>query len=82
MCFRLKGEQAAGLAVGDTITVTGTLMNYNGTIEFDAGCKLGEVIKNNVPPTGDSTIIAPVALLMALSCTGLAVLTLGKKKFF
>ena len=82
MCFRLKGDEAAGLAVGDTITVTGTLMNYNGTIEFDAGCVVSAVVKNNVPPTGDSSIIAPVALLMALSCTGLAVLTLGKKKFF
>ena len=41
MCYRLKGEGAATLAVGDTITVTGTLKNYKGTIEFDAGCTLG-----------------------------------------
>ncbi len=40
-CFRLKGDGAATLAVGDTITVTGTLKNYKGTIEFDAGCTLG-----------------------------------------
>ncbi|MBQ8395902.1 MAG: hypothetical protein IJX54_02770, partial [Oscillospiraceae bacterium] len=40
-CYRLKGEGAATLAVGDTITVTGTLKNYKGTIEFDAGCTLG-----------------------------------------
>ena len=35
-CFRLKG--GADLAVGDTITVAGIIKNYNGTIEFDAGC--------------------------------------------
>ncbi len=37
-CFRLKGEGADKLAVGDTITVTGTIKNYKGKIEFDAGC--------------------------------------------
>ena len=38
MCYRLKGTGAEGLAVGDVITVTGNIKNYNGTIEFDAGC--------------------------------------------
>ena len=41
MCYRLSGEGAKDLAVGDTITVTGILKNYKGTIEFDAGCTLG-----------------------------------------
>ena len=40
MCYRLSGEGAKDLAVGDTITVTGILKNYKGTIEFDAGCTL------------------------------------------
>lgn len=40
-CYRLKGTGADTIAVGDTITVTGTLMNYNGTIEFTSGCTLG-----------------------------------------
>lgn len=44
-CFRLKGEGAKELAVGDIITVTGTIKNYNGTIEFDAGCSLDNVVK-------------------------------------
>jgi len=35
--------------VGDTITVTGTIKNYKGTIEFDAGCTLDNVIKNEAP---------------------------------
>ena len=42
-CFRMVGEGAANLAEGQVITVTGTLKNYNGTVEFDAKCtfKLG-----------------------------------------
>ncbi len=42
-CYRLAGEGAADLKVGDTITVTGTLKNYKGTIEFDKGCTLDAV---------------------------------------
>ena len=45
MCYRLKGEGAENLAVGDYITVTGTIKNYKGTIEFDAGCTLDNVVK-------------------------------------
>ena len=45
-CFRLVGEGADTLAVGDTITVTGKIMNYNGKIEFDAKCNLDAVAKN------------------------------------
>ena len=44
-CYRLAGEGAAELAVGDTITVTGTLKNYKGTIEFDKGCTLDAIVK-------------------------------------
>ena len=40
MCYRLSGDGAKDLKVGDTITVTGTLKNYKGTIEFDQGCTL------------------------------------------
>ncbi len=45
MCYRLTGEGAKDLAIGDLITVTGTLKNYKGTIEFDAGCVLDAVQK-------------------------------------
>ena len=43
MCYRLTGEdldEVAALAPGDTISVRGTLTNYNGTIEFSAGALL------------------------------------------
>ena len=39
-CYRLKGEGAKDLAVGQTITVAGIIKNYKGLIEFDKGCKL------------------------------------------
>ncbi len=47
MCYRLKGEGAADLAVGDMITVTGKIKNYKGTVEFDAGCTLDAVLDEN-----------------------------------
>ena len=44
-CFRMKGEGANNLEVGNTITVSGKLTKYNnntetGKVEFDAGCTL------------------------------------------
>ncbi len=38
LCYRMKGAGADTLKVGDCITVSGTIKNYNGTIEFDYGC--------------------------------------------
>ncbi len=40
-CFRLSGDGAATLAVGDEITVTGTIKNYNGIIEFNKPTLVG-----------------------------------------
>ncbi len=41
VCYRTKGDLAASVKVGDTVTVTGDLMNYekdgNGTVEFSMG---------------------------------------------
>ena len=48
-CYRLSGEGAESLAIGDTITVTGIIKNYKGTIEFDKGCTLDVVVKGVVP---------------------------------
>ena len=62
-CYRLKGEGADKLAVGDTITVTGTLTNYNGTIEFAQGCILEAVESGGgVPPTAPED---PIEILQA-----------------
>ncbi len=40
LCYRAKGDSAATIAVGHQATVTGTIKNYKGTIEFDAGCTI------------------------------------------
>ena len=57
MCYRLKGEGADKLAVGDMIQVTGTIKNYKGTIEFDAGCTLDAVAKGEAAE--DEPVEAP-----------------------
>ena len=57
MCYRLKGEGADKLAVGDMIQVTGTIKNYKGTIEFDAGCTLDAVVKGEAE--GEKPVEAP-----------------------
>ena len=43
-CYRMKGNGADVIKTGDTITVTGVLKNYKGTIEFDAGCTLDSYV--------------------------------------
>ena len=55
-CYRLAGDGAKELAVGDTVTVTGTLTNYKGTIEFKQGCTLDSVVKGEgTTETPDTT---------------------------
>ncbi len=44
LVYRLKGEGADTIKVGDTITVTGSIINYNGTVEFGSGCVLTNVV--------------------------------------
>ena len=59
--FRLKGEGAEGLAVGDTITVTGEIINYadsseKGKVEFNSGCTVSNIVKaeGTTPETPDT----------------------------
>ena len=49
-CYRMKGEGVEVLKVGDEITVTGILKNYNGTIEFDQDCSMAP-LAGYTPPT-------------------------------
>lgn len=65
LCFRMKGEGADVIKVGDTITATGILKNYNGKIEFDASCTLDSYTPGEVtPPAGgedpDTPVVPPV----------------------
>lgn len=65
MCYRLKGDGAKDLAVGDKITVTGNIKNYNGTIEFDAGCELNKVVKaEGSEPSDDPVDPAPTVTIL------------------
>ena len=66
MAFRLKGADADKIWTNDTITVTGTLKNYNGTIEFDAGCKLDSWVDTGINPSYPKTQKEIVDALYAL----------------
>lgn len=46
-CYGMKAENADSVAVNDTITVTGTIKNYNGTVEFDANCTYKDRVIGN-----------------------------------
>ena len=48
-CYRLTGDEAAAVGINDTVTVSGTLKNYNGNVQFDAGCMLDELVKSTEP---------------------------------
>ena len=59
LCFRLEGTGVQDLQPGDEITVSGQLLNYKGTVEFDAGCVLesfekGEAVTDAETPCDDS----------------------------
>ena len=80
MCYHLKGEGAQDLAPGDLITVTGILKNYNGTIEFDAGCTLDKVEKGagklgDVPSDPAEIVDAAYALEVGVALPYTATLT-------
>ena len=61
LCYRMKGTGAENLKVGDVITVTGVLKNYNGTIEFDANCTFVMVSAHTCTSFSDATCLAPSA---------------------
>ena len=63
-CYRMKGNDNTitvikDLKVGNIITVLGILKNYEGTIEFDAGCILEKVEKGDAvdAPTDPGEIL-------------------------
>ena len=63
-CYRMKpnedtAESIKALQVGNIIRVYGTLKNYQGTIEFDAGCILEKVEKGDAvdAPTDPGEIL-------------------------
>lgn len=73
MCYRLKGEGAATLAVGDNITVTGKIKNYKGTVEFDSGCTL-DAVKTQAALVDEAYALAEGSA-MDVKCTLTGVIT-------
>ena len=72
-CFRLKGDGADTLAVGDSVKVKGIITNYNGKVQFNAGCEI--VVEGETPdpdpnpnpdPTPSETVAKTVAEFLAL----------------
>ena len=51
LCYRLQGTGVDDLIPGDTITVTGRIMNYKGTIEFCEDSHLDSVSRIERPET-------------------------------
>jgi hypothetical protein len=50
-CYCLAGNGADVIARGYTITVSGVIKNFNGTIEFDRGCFLESYVEGEAPAT-------------------------------
>lgn len=77
-CYRLKGDGVDELTIGDTVTVTGILKNYNGTVEFDAGCVADKIVagaREEAPATAEGILKAAYALESGKSLTYSASLT-------
>ena len=61
LCYRMKGNDAQWVEVGDKITVTGMITNFRGTIEFDAGCMMTEYLPGGqeiAPSTDEAQILS------------------------
>lgn len=61
-CFRLKGDGADVIAVGDTITVTGSILKYDnksetGKVEFNSGCTLDSYKSAGTPAGPGATAL-------------------------
>ena len=54
MCYRLTGEGADVIDVGDKITVYGRIKNYDGIIEFDKNCLLLSYESDRVIPPAEN----------------------------
>ena len=58
-CYRMKGNGVDAVKSGDTITVKGTIMNYNGNIQFGSGCEMTKRIpgSSSGPETDEAKIL-------------------------
>ena len=67
LCYRLKGTGVDEIAIDDLITVSGIIKNYNGKIEYDAGCMMLERVSGGgvaqKPSSDAAKILADAAKL-------------------
>ena len=59
LCYRMKGTGADIIGKADVITVSGTIKNYNGTIEFDSGCTLDSYVLHVCSEYTEATCESP-----------------------
>ncbi len=64
LCYRMTGTDISKIVGGDTITVTGRIKNYNGTIEFDTGCVMRKRVSGGVTVLTDSKEIVDAAFAL------------------
>ena len=96
-CYRLTNGEGVNivdkLGVGDKITVTGAIKNYNGTVEYDAGCTVDayELAPAEDPtgeqpsdpteePTNPATSDASIAVAALALVASAAVVTVVSKR--
>ena len=60
-CYRLQGEGAELVRVGDKVTVYGSIKNYKGTVEFDKNCLLVDYESDAVIPDDEGDPYANVS---------------------
>lgn len=60
-CYRMKGNGVDKIKGGDTITVNGTIKNFNGIIEFDTGCTMTKRVAGTNTDEKLSVVASPKA---------------------
>ncbi len=60
-CYRMKGNGVDKVKEGDTITVTGKIKNYQGTVEFDTGCQMTKRVAGTSTTKTMKKVLAPKA---------------------
>lgn len=82
MCYRMKGDGADVIKIGDTITVTGAIKNHNGTVEFDQNCALDSYVPTTeeIQPT-EATIAEVLAGELGLYTTSGTVVCINANSF-
>lgn len=60
-CYRLKGNGVDKVKEGDTITVSGKIKNFQGTVEFDTGCQMTKRVAGTSTTKTMKKVTAPKA---------------------